>query len=214
MEAIKSIYLPHFQTVKDALPRLGEIHKYHASFCQYSSRYDAYKRGEEPNTFKRELSNGGLMDIGVYCLYPMVALFGVPKTCIAMGTLLESGVDAEGTLLCKYEAMSAVVSYSKVSASSFGGEIQGEEGTLQIDRISRFEKISLLWRNGEEEVLSVGQEGNGMSYEIKAFIGMIYDTSRKLMNEKLKLSKEVMKLMDEARQQMGIVYPADRDHTN
>ena len=78
MEAMKSSFMPGFQAIREWLPSLGTIRRYTASYCQYSSRYDAFKRGEILNAFKPEFSNGALMDLGVYCIYPMVLLFGAP----------------------------------------------------------------------------------------------------------------------------------------
>ena len=73
------------------------------AFAKYSSRYDAYKEGTILNAFNPVFSNGSLMDIGVYCIYPMVVLFGKPLNLKANGILLESGVDGEGSILFKYK---------------------------------------------------------------------------------------------------------------
>ena len=45
MEALKSTLMPNFKTVRDNLYKLGPIRRYFASYCQYSSRYDAFKQG-------------------------------------------------------------------------------------------------------------------------------------------------------------------------
>ncbi|WP_341467137.1 hypothetical protein [Clostridium septicum] len=74
MEAMKTTLFPNFKIIKDNLYKIGKVRRYFASFCQYSSRYDKYKSGEILNAFKPELSNGSLMDIGVYCIAPMVNL--------------------------------------------------------------------------------------------------------------------------------------------
>lgn len=76
MEALKTTFLPNFQEVKKNLHKIGPVRRYVASYCQYSSRYDAYKEGNVLNAFKPEFSNGSLVDIGVYCLYPAVYLCG------------------------------------------------------------------------------------------------------------------------------------------
>lgn len=38
MEAIKTRYVPNFKVVEENLHRIGQVRKYFASFCQYSSR--------------------------------------------------------------------------------------------------------------------------------------------------------------------------------
>ncbi|VEA43871.1 oxidoreductase [Salmonella enterica subsp. enterica] len=44
------------------------MHKALLNYCQYSSRYQRYLNGENPNTFNPAFSNGSIMDIGYYCL--------------------------------------------------------------------------------------------------------------------------------------------------
>ena len=50
------------------------------------------------NAFKPELSNGAMMDIGIYTVYPMVVLFGRPKKIDASGIVLSSGADGQGAV--------------------------------------------------------------------------------------------------------------------
>ena len=111
MEAIKSTLLPNFLAIQENLHKIGKVRRYFASYCQYSSRYDKYKQGTVLNAFKPEFSNGSLMDIGIYCVYPAVTLFGEPKKIQASGYMLESGVDGEGSILLTYEEMDAVIMY-------------------------------------------------------------------------------------------------------
>lgn len=79
MEAMKPTLTPNFRSVRENLGRLGTIRRYFSCYCQYSSRYDKFKEGVVLNAFRPELSNGAMMDIGIYTVYPMVVLFGRPK---------------------------------------------------------------------------------------------------------------------------------------
>ncbi|MBQ4164394.1 MAG: Gfo/Idh/MocA family oxidoreductase, partial [Turicibacter sp.] len=45
MEAMKTTLFPNFNTIKKHLDKIGTVRRYFASFCQYSSRYDAYREG-------------------------------------------------------------------------------------------------------------------------------------------------------------------------
>lgn len=49
------------------------------------------------------MATGSLMDLGIYCVYPAVDLFGEPKTVSAVSSFLESGADAATavSMLCK-----------------------------------------------------------------------------------------------------------------
>ena len=103
MEAMKPILTPNFRSVRENLGRLGTIRRYFSCYCQYSSRYDKFKEGVVLNAFRPELSNGAMMDIGIYTVYPMVVLFGRPKKIDASGIVLSSGADGQGAVNFEYE---------------------------------------------------------------------------------------------------------------
>lgn len=209
MEAMKTLFLPNFQAVKDALPEIGRVRRYMAQFCQYSSRYDRYLQGERPNTFLPEFSNGALMDLGVYCLQPLTALFGRPKEVRANAVMLPTGVDGEGSLLLNYGDMEAVIFYSKISDSALPAEIQGEQGRLQMDKVSRPDKITLI-KNGQSFDRS-RQQADHMTYEIAEFIRLIQNGQTESPVQSFDQSLAVMEIVEAARRQTGIRYPADLD---
>lgn len=211
MEALKSTMLPNFQTIPEHLPKLGRVRRYFSSYCQYSSRYDAYKEGTILNAFKPEFSNGAIMDIGIYCLYPLVVLFGKPESVQATGILLESGVDGEGSILLKYKDMDAVVMFSKITNSSLPTEIQGENGNLILDQINTPQKVELHYRNGSKEELTERQDYRPMYYEAKEFIEVIKQGQLESSINSHENSLIVMKIIDEARKQIGVVFPADKN---
>jgi predicted dehydrogenase len=209
MEAMKTTQLPNFKIIQENLHRIGNIRKYFASYCQYSSRYDKYKEGIVLNAFNQELSNGGLMDIGVYCIHPMINLFGRPKEIKANALILESGIDGEGSIVFKYDQMDAIVMYSKITNSTLPSEIQGEDGNIIIENINKFEKVKIVFRDGKEENLTQVHNDHDMYYEIKTFIEMIKKDDMKSSLNFLQTSKWVMEVMDETRKQIGLVFPAD-----
>ncbi|MCM3746251.1 Gfo/Idh/MocA family oxidoreductase [Paenibacillus pasadenensis] len=211
MEAMKSTFLPNFAAVRDNLHKLGDIRQYFASYCQYSSRYDRYKEGEILNAFKPELSNGSLVDIGIYCIYPLVALFGKPEKVQASAVMMESGVDGRGGLLLSYKGMDAVVTHSKLSDSYLPSEIQGESGIMLIERISQPNAVRVQYRDGRpEEELTQPQEENTMIYEIQEFVRLVSEGKTESDINTFELSLSVMEILDEARRQIGLEFPADR----
>lgn len=76
MEGMRTLKTPNFSIASAALSRLGPLRIFNGTFCQLSSRWPAYLRGERPNAFLPEFSNGALMDIGCYAVYAVVALLG------------------------------------------------------------------------------------------------------------------------------------------
>ncbi|MBU3141992.1 Gfo/Idh/MocA family protein [Clostridium sp. CF012] len=209
MEAMKTTEFPNFKIIKANLHRIGKVRKYFGSYCQYSSRYDKYREGIVLNAFNQKLSNGGLMDIGVYCIHPMINLFGKPKEIKANALILESGVDGEGSIIFKYDEMDAIAMYSKITNSTLHSEIQGEDGNIIIKSINKFEKITLVFRDGKEEDLTEFHNEHDMCYEIETFITMIKNGDIEGSSKLLQISKWVMETMDETRKQIGLVFPAD-----
>ncbi len=210
MEAMKSTLMPNFEAIRQHIHKLGRIRRYVASYCQYSSRYDAYKQGTVLNAFNPALSNGALMDLGVYCLYPMVVLFGKPKSLKAQSLKLESGVDGEGTIVVDYGEMDGIVFYSKIANSYLPAEIQGEEGSMIIDAIHTPAKAEICYRDGRVEDITVPQDKPPMYYEAEEFIRLIENGERESAINSHRHSLWTIELMDEARRQTGIVFPADQ----
>jgi predicted dehydrogenase len=211
LEAMKSTFTPNFLAIRDNLHKIGTVRRYSGSYCQYSSRYDKYKQGELPNAFNPAFSNGALMDLGVYCLYPLVVLFGAPRTVQASAFLLSSGADGGGSLLLGYEGMDAIVHYSKIVDSQANAEIQGENGTLVFDKISRPDKVYIRYRDGSIEDLTQPQHSNAMYYEVREFAELLRSGRRESDVNTYDVSLKVIEVMDEARRQTGIVYPADKE---
>jgi predicted dehydrogenase len=162
------------------------------------------------NAFDPKFSNGSLMDIGIYCIYPLVTLFGKPEEVKATGYMLESGVDGEGSILLKYPDKDAVVMYSKIANSNLPSEIQGEDGNIFIDKINTPEKVEIQYRNGNREDLTQQQMSDSMYYEAKEFIELVQAGKTESDINSFSNSMIAMEIIEEARRQIGVVYPADQ----
>ncbi|MFT6985992.1 MAG: putative dehydrogenase [Psychromonas sp.] len=204
-EAYMTPFLPNFQQVKNNIAKLGKLRKAHIHYCQYSSRYQRYLDGENPNTFNPTFSSGSIMDIGYYCIAFTVALFGKPKKIQADALLLESGVDGCGSALLNYGDFSVTIDHSKISDAVLPSEIQGEQGSLVIERISLCEKIHL--HQTQITDLTLPQAENSMSYEAAFFARQIAEGK---MDEKAVLrSTQTAQVITEIRKLTGVTFPAD-----
>lgn len=209
MEAMKPTMTPNFSVIKDNLKEIGTIRKYFSCYCQYSSRYDKLKEGVILNAFDPSLSNGAVMDLGVYTIYPMVVLFGRPKKISATGLKLFTGADGQGSVNFEYEGMDATVMYSKIADSSLPTEIQGEEGTITADRINIINKVTLKKRGGEETIISTPNPTHEYYFEVAEFIDLIQKNERESTINSLENSLITIEIIDEIRKQLEIIYPAD-----
>lgn len=211
LEAMIPVLSPQFDAVVKALPRIGRVRRYFASYCQYSSRYDNLKRGIVANAFKPELSNGAVMDIGVYCLYPMVALFGKPQNLFSQCVKLSTGADGQGTVVAGYDGFDAVAIYSKIADSTLPTEIQGEEGTIVIDHINSPSQVLFKPRDKSLPVedLTVSAPLSPYYYEMKTFIDMAAGMADGSVYSTPRATIETMEVIDEIRRQCGLIFPAD-----
>lgn len=224
MEAMKPTMTPAFEAVAANLPRVGRVRRYFASYCQYSSRYDRFKAGELPNAFNPLMSNGAIMDIGIYTIYPMVVLFGKPERISASGIVLSSGVDGQGAVNFDYpDGMQATVLYSKIADSRLRSEIQGEDGIISMDTINRMAEITFEPRTAntgggknerlKPEIISAPAKKNEYYYEIAEFTSLVESGKRQSEINSLSASLTTLEIIDEIRRQLGVRYPADQADT-
>ena len=206
-EAFKTPTLPNFAVLRDALSRTGRLRKAFLHYCQYSSRYQRYLDGENPNTFNPAFSNGSVMDIGFYPLATAVALWGQPHSLKAVASLLESGVDAHGTVLLDYGDFDVTLQHSKVSDSVLPSEIQGEAGSLVIDKLSDCGRVRWVPRGGSECDLSVSQPQHPLRAEAELFAERIQQ--RQIDHPGLEISLITARLLTEIRRQTGVHFPSD-----
>lgn len=207
LEAARHLFVPALEEVRTRLPLLGRIRRVSLVFDQYSSRYDSFKAGIVENAFDPALSNGALMDIGVYCAELLVALFGPPERLTASCVKLDNGVDGQGVILAGYDGMQAVLSYSKIGDSVEPSAIEGEAGSLLLDHVASTGAIRLKLRDGREETVLCPEKG-GMRREVEAFLEAAQ--GKRDLSAYWEYTRMALELMDEARRQQNIVFPADR----
>lgn len=208
LEAMKPIFEPSFAALRQALPRLGTLRRASLSYCQYSSRYDKFKAGQVLNAFTPALSNSSLLDIGVYCVHPAVLLFGEPRSVQATAVKLSNGFDGAGSILLGYDDFQVDIHYSKIADGCTPSEFQGEDGSLLVERISVPQELTLLLRGRNPETLPTVREPQSMRFEIAAFQELVRTGAD--LSAYHRASLLAARVMDEARRQTGVVFPADQ----
>ena len=209
LEAMKSVFEPSFAVLKEALPKVGTLRRVSLSYCQYSSRYDKFKAGEVLNAFRPELSNSSLLDIGVYCVHPVVKLFGEPKSVQATAVKLSNGFDGAGSILLSYDGFQADIHYSKIADGFTPSEFQGENGSILVEHISVPQEITLCLRKQPKAELETVHEEQSMRFEAEVFMDIVNNGLSTEEHDRASLL--AARVMDEARRQMGVVFPADAE---
>ena len=170
---------------------------------QYSSRYDSYRNGELPNVFNPKYHAGSLMDLGVYGVCLMVALFGKPSSFKGYSVMLESGVDASGSILFKYSDFIVNLGHSKINDSSMKNEIAGEDGRIVFDSISMLDEMIFINNEGNEQL--TGENNRlSMKYQILELLDTISKGAIEMPSYNHSKILEVHKLLDEIRKDQEI----------
>ena len=243
LEAMRPLHDPAFYVLRDALPELGTVRRATLRFGKYSSRYDEVLAGRATNVFDCNMAGGSLMDIGVYSVEPLIALFGAPQRILAAAALLDEStcevthgaLDGAGTILAQYPGMVASLHHAKIVNDLAESQIEGELGTLTVNAIATPSRARLDLRETSKSGDTVGyssaktltreldlpQTSNSMGYELADFAAACeavnagtpvedapagaYGTVSQFRD----ITLASLTLMDEARRQTGVVFPAD-----
>jgi predicted dehydrogenase len=207
MEAMISTLNPNFTEAVARMNEIAPVRNYSSYFCQYSSKYEALRRGEVATAFKPGTA-GAVRDVGVYTLYPLVALFGRPSTVsakIAKVTTSEGETDVYGTAYLGYEGMDATLTWSKAYDSFQPTEIAGENGNLILDEIHIARKAEIIPHaaptsgQGPKPGRTIINEGlplNEYYYEFKEFADLIEAGKTESESNSLDTSLAVLEIID------------------
>ncbi len=169
LEAMRTAYDPGLEAVRALLPQLGTIRRVALRYEKRSARYDQVLAGEQTNIFDPALGGSALRDLGVYPLHALVRLFGVPRSLHGVRVGIASLTDGAGSALAAYDGFVADVAWSKITDTGLPSEIQGEDGTLEIDAIDAPRRLVLTPRGGAPEVTLVDAPSNPMVGEVAFF---------------------------------------------
>ena len=206
MEAIIPIYGKSRKRIKDAIKVVGDIALARIDYCQLSSRYEKLVKGEHVNIFDMSLAAGTLMDLGVYCVYATVDLFGMPNNIKASASYLKNGADGSGSAIFEYDTFSVILSYSKVGQSMAPSEIVGDKGSIVIDRIGLYMGAYLVQKDERISLYDEEVKEKLMSYEATAFAKYIVGEELEEYDANSQLCLAVHSCMDEIKRVAGIKY--------
>ena len=147
------------------------------------------------------------MDLGVYCIYPAVDLFGVPNKILSSADFLSTGADGSGSAIFSYEDKTVTLTYSKTGQDYSGSAIYGDEGTITIESISKLVNIYLYNKQGEKnEIFAELTKDELMGYEAVEFEKFINNPSDAKYSLCVKRMKETSAVMEKIRDLSGIKF--------
>ncbi|MDR2663619.1 MAG: Gfo/Idh/MocA family oxidoreductase [Treponema sp.] len=215
-EALTVPHLPNFRLIREKLSALGPVRFVQLNFSQYSSRYDAFLAGKNPNLFSPDFSGGALMDLNYYNLCFMLRLFGEPGELRYFVNKAENGIDISGLLVLRYGGFIASAAATKDSDGSNFVQIQGEKGYI-VSRSTAsnlrggFELVTrVAGAPSKEEHFNAQESGNVLVYEVEDFVREYAAGDPSASWDALAESVTAARWMDRARKDAGIVFTADR----
>jgi predicted dehydrogenase len=186
--------------------RIGDVVGVRADLSRHFD-YDPTHR-----LFDLGAGGGALLDLGVYPATVAWLFLGRPDTVQALGSLAPTGSDLTVAMQWGYaDGRIGQIYTSAAGPSPFAALVTGTDGWISIEpRIHRAERLVVSSRGAEQVIEGEPDEGNGYRLEIAEAARCL--RAGELESPLIPLDETVgiLEVMDEARLQLGVHYPADR----
>ncbi|MBR4320338.1 MAG: Gfo/Idh/MocA family oxidoreductase [Oscillospiraceae bacterium] len=207
MEAMWTKCLPAYQKAIEWVKagKIGEVKYIKADFSNFVP-YNA-----EDRLFQADCGGGALLDVGVYPLTLIQDILGKPEEIIS-NAHMQNGIDLSTAILLRYanNVFASVDSGFEIPLRN-NAVISGTEGMILFgEGFHCTEEVKLYNRAGTEtETFHSAHRINGYEYEIQEAMHCCRNGLKESSLVPLESTAEVMKIMDECRQQWKLMdkYP-------
>lgn len=169
-EAVTFLHNTFFETVRQALAKIGNVKIVQCNFSKYSSRYKQYLSGNVHPVFDPKFAGGTLLDLNIYNINFVVSLFGMPEKTVYFPVKGHNGIDTSGIAVLSYPTFVAECTGAKDSDSPGFMQIQGENGWIKIEGAPDNFKALHLCINNKLETTSLITERHRMADEFTDFL--------------------------------------------
>lgn len=186
--------------------RIGDVTSVRADLSR-RFEYDPHHR-----LFDLAAGGGALLDLGVYPLTLVWSLLGAPESVAAVGRLSPTGSDLVAALQLSYpHGKVAHVHTSAAGPSPDAGLVLGTAGWIRLEpRIHRPRTLTVSTTDGVESIHG-SEDGNGYGLEIAEVERCLRSGLTESPSIPLDDTVGILRIVDEARAQLGVVYAADRE---
>ncbi len=211
IEAITTLFVPNYTWIKENLYRIGAIKSVFTAYHQYSSKYEAYLKHENPNIFTLTYSGGSLVDLNVYNLHFILSLFDTPKHSKYTPVLGYNGIDISGVAVLDYQSFIAIASASKSHHGSQSIIIEGELGTLEVSSAANtLRQVSIKTKDYELSSDFISTQ-NVLEYEVLVIEELIKESNIKEIQRLNNISLNVIDILSTIRKEANIIFEGDKD---
>lgn len=199
VEAMSLHHTPAYRSIREKINALGDIKIANFQFCQYSSRYDAFKQGKIAPAFDPKCAGGALMDLNIYNLHAIIGLFGKPKATHYLPNM-ERGIDTSGILTLDYGDFKAVAVAAKDCQAPVSSTIQGNKGCIRIQvPMNQIESYELFDNQKNSKTYDFHENAHRLSYEFLEFDRMIREKDFKKADELMQISMAATEILERER---------------
>lgn len=204
LEAITNQYLTNYKKIKEAVKTIGDIKLIECNYSQYSSRYDAFKKGDILPAFNPKMGGGALMDINIYNIHFVTGIFGEPQE-INYSANVENRIDTSGILSLDYRDKKAVCIGAKDSTAPVRTIIQGNNGSIVIEGpTSTIDRFTVIDHQNNSQIVDFKVHTHRMYEEFVEFERIIRESDFETMTKQLDHSQLVMSIVDKGLETAGI----------
>jgi len=165
----------------------------------------------EDRLFDPSLGGGALLDLGIYPLFLIREVLGVPSGFDAWAVFADTGVDAQCSGVMDFQG-GAQATWTASTRADAGrtAAIAGPEGRLEGQR-SWWKGGDWIYTSadGDTERLSRPFEGNGYQFEAAHVMECLREERRESPEWPLSASRDLLRLMDAHRERWGLHYPQE-----
>ncbi len=207
MEAMWTRFLPHIREL-GRLVEAGELGDLRSLIVDHGQRLSTDPAGR---VLAPELGGGALLDLGVYSLSLASLLFGRPARVYADSFAAVTGVDAHTTVTLSYDSGAhALTTCCLDAAGPNTATVTGTRARVEIPSVWHApSSLRLVYPDGRAVVREFPHVGHGLRHQAAEVVRCVRAglTESPLMPVDETIA--VMETMDEARRQIGLVYPDD-----
>lgn len=204
LEAITNQYLTNYKRIKEAISTIGAIKIIECNYSQYSSRYDAFKKGDVLPAFNPKMGGGALMDINIYNIHFVTGIFGAP-TKVNYSANVENSIDTSGILSLDYKDKKVVCIGAKDSTAPVRTIIQGNNGSIVIEGpTSTIDRFTVIDHQNKSQIVDFKVHTHRMYEEFVEFERIIRESDFETMTKQLDHSELVMSIVDKGLETAGI----------
>ncbi|WP_084128807.1 Gfo/Idh/MocA family protein [Demequina sp. NBRC 110055] len=204
MEAMWARHLPHMYALRAAIARgeIGDVVSVQADHGQPIAHVERMKRPD--------LAGGALLDLGIYPIAFAHDILGGPDSITAVGRLTDAGVDAQVSMVFDYPNAQASLTTTMAGRTPCQAHIGGTAGAIEIEGTFYNPTRFTVRRLDGTSWTYDGRAENGFQWEAAEVARGVAAGLTESPLHTLDESLELMRIMDEVRAQIGVVYPNER----